>query len=268
MSNWWSRLGVVIGVGVALIGCSKGGSGSSPSADSPPAVKTAPPLDPLAAKGLALFQDAGLSADSKTSCASCHPNNAHTDNHTYVGLTVVAHGDPKGRSTPTLWGVGTRQAISWAGTAPSLQANIRGIIVNRMKGAEPAPETLDALVAYVKSLTYPPNRFLKEDGTPSDAAPQAAKHGYQLFIGKAGCVTCHALPGYDKKEVEDVGSDGKFKVPSLRVVSQTAPYFHDGRFATLEEAVNFMWAYVQKAGTSEQLTADEIHDVVEFMRIL
>ena len=69
--------------------------------------------------------------------------------------------------TPTLWGVGTRAAFSWAGTAPSLQANIQGIIVNRIKGPEPT----------------------------------------------------------------------KFKVPSLRVVSCTAPYFHDGRFATLVQAV-------------------------------
>jgi hypothetical protein len=49
-------------------------------------------------------------------------------------------------------GVGTRQAYSWAGTAPSLAANIRGIIVNRMKGAEPSPETLDALVEFLKIL--------------------------------------------------------------------------------------------------------------------
>jgi cytochrome c peroxidase len=220
------------------------------------------------AKGKTLFNDPGLSGDGKWSCASCHPNNGHTDNKTYVGVEVVANGDPKGRSTPTLWGVGTRQAISWAGTAPSLQANIKGIIVNRMKGAEPSQETLDALVAYARSLPYPANPLLKDDGRPSDKAPDAAQRGYQLFVGKAGCQTCHVAPSYDKKEAEDVGSDGKFKVPSLRVVSQTAPYFHDGRFATLEEATRFMWGYMQKAGSTETLTDAEIHDLVEFLRIL
>lgn len=110
------------------------------------------------AKGRELFSSTGLSGDGLWSCASCHPNNGHSDNKTYVGVEVVPDGDPRGRSTPTLWGVGTRQAISWAGTAPSLQANIRGIIVNRMKGAEPSPETLAALVSYVTSLGYPPTR--------------------------------------------------------------------------------------------------------------
>ena len=222
---------------------------------------------PVIAKGRELFNDVKLSADGKWSCASCHPNHGHTNNKTYVGLDVVADGDPKGRSTPTLWGAGTRQAFSWAGTAPSLQANIRGIIVNRMKGPEPSPATLDALEAYVRSLGYPPNPNLNADGTPAGAAPAAVKRGYDVFI-RAGCQACHVPPSFDKKEVEDVFSGGKFKVPSLRVVALTAPYLHDGRFATLEETVRFMWEYVQKAGTTEKLTEKDMADLMEFMRTL
>jgi cytochrome c peroxidase len=224
--------------------------------------------DSSLAKGYALFNDKSLSGDSQWSCASCHPAFGHTDNKTYVGVEVVANGDSKGRSTPTLWGAGTRKTFSWAGTAPSLEANIKGIIVNRMKGAEPSKETLDALFTYVKSLSYPPNPFLKPDGTLSDAVPAAAKRGYQLFGGKAGCQTCHLAPTYDKEGVEDVSSGGTFKIPSLRAVSQTAPYFHDGRYKTLEESVRAMWEYVQKAGTSEQLTDADIKDLVEFLLIL
>ena len=226
------------------------------------------PSPEVVARGKALFSDVKLSADGKYSCATCHPNEAHTDNKTYVGLNVVPDGDPNGRSTPTLWGVGNRAAYSWAGTAPSLGANIRGIIVNRMKGPEPSKETLDALVAYVQSLPYPPNPNLKEDGTPSDQAPAAAKRGFDLFMNRAGCKTCHLPPHYDKKDVEDVFSGGKFKVPSLRVVSRTGPWFHDGRYKTLDEAVKAMWEYVQKAGTSEKLSDDELKDVVAFLNIL
>jgi cytochrome c peroxidase len=268
MSTPFNRLAVAAGVSFIV-------SGelwiSRPQAVDLQTVQSAAATTPDAAfiaKGKTLFTDTGLSGDGKWSCASCHPNNGHTDNKTYVGVEVVANGDPQGRSTPTLWGVGTRQAISWAGTAPSLQANIKGIIVNRMKGAEPSQETLDTLVAYVQSLSYPANPLLKEDGTPSDKAPDAAKRGYQLFVGKAGCQTCHVAPSYDKKDVEDVGSDGKFKVPSLRVVSQTAPYFHDGRFATLEDATRFMWEYMKKAGSTEALSDAEMHDLIEFLRIL
>jgi cytochrome c peroxidase len=225
------------------------------------------PETPLITKGRALFSDVKLSADGRWSCASCHPNHGHTNNKTYVGLEVVPDGDPKGRSTPTLWGVGTRHAFSWAGTAPSLQANIRGIIVNRMKGPEPSPETLAALEAYLRSLGYPVNPNLNADGTPSGAASAAAKRGYEIFM-KAGCQACHLPPTYDKKELEDVFSGGKFKVPSLRVVALTAPYFHDGRFATLEQTVRFMWEYVQKAGTTQKLTEKDLHDLVEFLNIL
>ena len=85
---------------------------------------------PEVAKGRELFNSTALSGDGRWSCASCHPNGGHTDNKTYVGVEVVANGDERGRSTPTLWGVGTRSAYSWAGTAPSLAANIRGIIEN------------------------------------------------------------------------------------------------------------------------------------------
>jgi cytochrome c peroxidase len=222
---------------------------------------------PFVAKGRELFNDTKLSGDGKWSCASCHPNTAHTNNKTYVGVEVVPDGDPKGRSTPTMWGVGTRSAYSWAGTAPSLQANVRGIIVNRMKGPEPSPETLAALVAYLRSLGYPRNPSLNADGTPSAAAPAAAKRGYEIFL-RAGCKTCHLPPTYDKQDVEDVFSGGKFKVPSLRVVSLTGPYFHDGRFATLDEVVNYMWEYVQKAGTTEKLTDADLKDLVEFLKIL
>lgn len=229
---------------------------------------TGPASAEVIARGRALFNDVGLSADRQWSCGSCHPSEGHTDNKTYVGVTVVADGDPNGRSTPTLWGAGFRRAYSWAGTAPSLEANIRGIIVNRMKGAEPPPETLAALAAYVRSLAYPANPNLQDDGSPSDAAPAAAKRGYELFMVKAGCKTCHEPPHYEKKDVEDIGSGGKFKVPSLRSVSRTAPYFHDGRYQALEQAVQVMWEYVQKAGTTEKLSDADLRDLVEFLKIL
>jgi cytochrome c peroxidase len=262
------RVRRVVFVGACLLAGLSVTGASSPAGTIQIAQGTGAASPELVARGKALFNDTKLSADGKWSCATCHPNEAHTDNKTYVGVTVVPDGDPNGRSTPTLWGAGTRAAYSWAGTAPSLEANIRGIIVNRMKGAEPSPETLAALTAYVRSLGYPPNPLLKDDGTPSEQAPAAAKRGHQLFMTRAGCNTCHQPPAYDKKDVEDVFSGGKFKTPSLRAVSRTGPYFHDGRFKTLEEAVRFMWEYVQKAGTTEKLTDDDLKDIVEFLKIL
>src|SRR5437879_2759550 len=162
-------------------------------------------------KGKALFSDTGLSANRQYSCVSCHPMNGHTDNKTYVGTEVVPDGDSRGRSTPTLWGSGSRQAEwSWAGNIPAIETNIRGIIVTRMKGAEPSKETLEALAAYAKRLPNGPAPLLNADGMPRDNAPADVKRGYALFAGKAGCMTCHVPASYDKKGAEDVGSGGPF----------------------------------------------------------
>ena len=105
------------------------------------------PTPRLSTKGLQLFNDPSVSGSGMVSCASCHFSIGHTDNKTYVGLDVVADGDPKGRSTPTLWGAGLRSVYGWGATAPTLEDSIHGIIVNRMKGTEPSKETLAALSA-------------------------------------------------------------------------------------------------------------------------
>ena len=232
----------------------------------------------LIEKGRTLFNDTRLSASGQYSCATCHPMNGHTDNKTYVGVDVVADGDPGGRSTPTLWGAGQRQSgWSWSGAVPTLEASIRGIIVDRMKGAEPTPETLAALAAYARSLPNGPAPLVDENGVPRGSAPADVKRGWELFTGKAGCVTCHEPPAYDSKGVEDVGSGGTFKAPSLRSVSRTAPYFHDGRFKTLGEAVNAMSYgavslmsddYLRKAGIIDKLSDAEKLDIVAFLKAL
>jgi cytochrome c peroxidase len=223
----------------------------------------------IVAKGYQLFNDTSLSGGGNFSCASCHFSTGHTNNKTYVGLDVVADGDPNGRSTPTLWGAGERSVYGWGGTAPTLEESIRGIIVNRMKGAEPSKETLGALAAYVRSLRYPTNWQLKEDGTPFPVATSAVKHGFELFIGEAGCGTCHVLPNLDKPNRDDIGTGGRFKVPSLRAVASTAPYFHDGRTASLRDAVKFMWeVYAKKMDTGHVPTDAELDDLVAYVGAL
>ena len=62
---------------------------------------------------------------------------------------------------------------------------------------------------------------------------------------------------------------GAFKVPSLRNVSKTAPYLHDGRFKTLDETVTFMWdAYKKKTDSKDTLSDGEKRDIVAFLRAL
>ena len=186
----------------------------------------------LVARGRELFNDAGLSADRTWSCASCHPSEGHTDNKTYVGVTVVADGEPTGRSTPTLWGAGFRRAYSWAGTAPSLEANIRGIIVNRMKGSravagDPGGPGGVRAVAGVPAESEPEGRRLAlRRGPGGGEARVRAVHGEGRVQDRAT-----SLRTTRRRTWRTSAPGGKFKVPSLRSVSRTGPYFHDGRYA-------------------------------------
>jgi cytochrome c peroxidase len=245
---------VVIVCGLVLGGC-------APAAPPPEQA----PVDPVQA-GLLLFHDPGLSADGEVSCATCHPRGGHTTNKTYVGLKVVPDGQADGRSTPLLWGVADTAPYSWAG-GKTLKANIKGIIVGRMKGAEPTDEQLEQIISYLNSLTFPQNANLTSGGAPTEAAPAATRRGYEVFF-KASCNACHVPPIFSKPENEDIGSDGSFSVPSLRGVSTTAPYFHDGRYATLRELIPEKLRYLRQLGSTETFTDEEIEALLAYLNIL
>jgi cytochrome c peroxidase len=129
---------------------------------------------------------------------------------------------------------------------------------------------------------------------------EAAQRGWDLFRGKASCTTCHIpgtftdglyhdvglnhdaegqpIPDADRgrgKITEQPGDEGRFRTPTLRNVAKTAPYFHDGRAATLEEAVRYMAAggnakapALDSNLRNTALTDDEIKDVVAFLDAL
>jgi len=223
------------------------------------------PADPVKA-GLLLFNDTALSGSGRYSCASCHPRGGHTDNKTYVGVDVVKDGTPEGRSVPTLYGVKDTAPYSWAG-GKTLDENVKGIIMNRMKGKEPTKEQLASLGAYLHSLEFWNNPNLNPDGSASDAAPAAAKRGYQVFL-KASCNACHEPPIFAKADNEDIGSGGSFNVPSLRGLATTAPYFHDGRYPNLRALIPAKLKYLEGLGSTETFTDTEIDDLLVYLNTL
>jgi cytochrome c peroxidase len=117
-----------------------------------------------------------------------------------------------------------------------------------------------ALAAFVRMIKGENSAYDRYLAGNQDALSQDQKAGLDLFMGKAGCAVCHVPPlftdksfhntgiGMDKENpdlgrgahVKDPKLNGYFKTPSLRDVAKTAPYFHDGSIATLEEAVKFM----------------------------
>ena len=119
----------------------------------------------------------------------------------------------------------------------------------------------DAIAAFEETLVTPDSRFDKWLKGDKNAITQTELEGYKLFKEK-GCVSCHNGPAvgggsYQKMGVHEpyktaskaegrfsvTGKDADrfmFKVPTLRNVELTYPYFHDGSAATLEEAVDTM----------------------------
>jgi cytochrome c peroxidase len=126
----------------------------------------------------------------------------------------------------------------------------------------------DAIATFERSLVTPSrfDRYLRGD---SGAISEQEKRGYELFKSY-GCVACHqgvnvggnmfqtfgVLGNYFKDRGNETEADlGRytvtqneldrhvFKVPSLRNVALTAPYFHDGTAPTLEAAVDVMFRY-------------------------
>ena len=221
--------------------------------------------DPVLA-GLHLFNDPSLSASGEVTCASCHPRGGHTNNRTYIGLEVVENGNPKGRSTPSLWGIRDTAPYSWSGTK-NLKDNIRGIITGRMKGPEPTEKQLDQIIAYLNSIEFPDNPNLNADGSASDAAPAAARRGYEVFQ-RASCNICHVPPVFTKPDLEDIGSGGEFSVPSLRGVSTTAPYFHDGRFPNLRALIPIKLEFLLELGSDAKLSEQDIEDLLTYLNTL
>ncbi len=148
----------------------------------------------------------------------------------------------------------------------------------------------DAIVTFEKSLVTPNSRFdlyLKGD---DQAISAEEKEGYAIFK-RIGCTVCHEgkllggnmfqTMGKMANYFEDRGNITeadygrfnvtgneedryKFKVPSLRNVELTAPYFHDGSAETLEEAVQVMSKY--QLGL--QLSQDEVDKIVLYLKTL
>ena len=137
----------------------------------------------------------------------------------------------------------------------------------------------DAIGAFERTLLTPSrfDQYLKGD---DQALSQAEKNGLKEFVG-AGCAGCHngaAVGGgmYQKLglvvpyETEDLGrynvtkseSDRYvFKVPSLRNVTHTEPYFHDGSISTLGEAVKKMG----KHQLGKELKSEQIESIITFL---
>lgn len=258
--------------------------------------------DAKAKLGEKLFYDVSLSGTHTRSCASCHkPGLAFTDG---LAKHRDIHDSSKFvlRNAPTLLNAALQSNYFYDMRALTLEDQTKDVITNKheMDGsmaaiikyiladstypalfakAFPAKtekgisanEVRNALASYVRSLTKLNSRFDEYMRGDQDALSKQELKGFNLFMGKAKCATCHFVPlfsgitppKYVGSETEVLGvpvslSDSAldpdpgyfgvigvdsykyaFKVPTTRNINKTAPYMHNGTYQTLDQVMEF-----------------------------
>ena len=202
------------------------------------------------------------------SCQTCHPNGATNTNFFLDGLSdkrgeidVSTHffrrGADDGRANPvdipSLRGARFTGPYGHDGRTASLAEFTHDVVTSEFGGEPLGPRELAALVRYVQDLDFLPNRNLDVRSNLTSRATDAARRGEAIFLrpmpgfGGASCASCHPSSKFFRDgQVHRLGTevspspyavDGGYETPTLLGTTETAPYFHDGRFATLAEVV-------------------------------
>jgi len=254
-------------------------------------IPAAPAADPLKlALGKRLFSDPRLSGGGNLSCSTCHDisaNGARPDGAVSWPF-----------DTPTIFNAVLNFRLNWEGNFRSpaehvvsslenpvhMRSSVEDVVrklnadpgmVDRFRaayGGEPDAERfLDAMVTFERSLVTPGARFDRWLGGDRSAVSQAELEGYRLFKS-LGCSSCHQGVNVGGNLFERQGifhplvqrPPQTVRVPSLRNVATTAPYFHDGSAATLQDAVRRMAA----SQLDRTLTDEQVETLVAFLRTL
>lgn len=291
--------------------------------------------------GKLLFYDPLLSVNNQRSCASCHKS-AQAFSDTSTDRHVQLDGKQKlQRNTPSLLNSIYNHLIMQDGSMLSLQDQVKAVVSNSLEMGEQPEQVLKKVLAckdYKKTLekirrqvpeegelrfehlssaiTFYYGQFSASYSTFDKAMnrqvelDEESHKGFNLFMGKAQCATCHFLPHFNgvkppyvgsEFEVLGVPSDSSFREPdgdagrfvvnpapetfrafrtgTLRNISKSAPYMHNGLFKSLEEVIDF---YDAGGGAgrrlhidNQSLSADSLHlsvaekkQLIHFMRSL
>jgi cytochrome c peroxidase len=232
-----------------------------------------PNTEPLDARkvelGRALFSDVILSGENTMSCASCHDLAAGGTNRMARAIGLA---DGKELfNVPTIFNVANNHTLGWRGSIkslamqnekvlldynlmaitweqliPKLSASPYGTRFETVYGRLPTRESvLDVLISFEASLRTPDAPFDRYMRGESAALSAEQIEGYELFKDY-GCASCHQGSNVGGNMTQRLGIflfDGDtlpFRVPSLRNVAVTGPYFHDGSVEQLPKAVSIM----------------------------
>lgn len=212
-------------------------------------------------RGRVLFHSTGddrISGDGRA-CASCHPDGRDD---------ALVWSSPNGpRQTPMLAGrlEGTAP-YGWNGEHDTLVAHIESTVKN-LGGTGLAKEQLAALAEYVASMKAP----ARQRSTGGGEAAALLARGRAVFdSNETGCSSCHVAESRftDHETHAFTSPRDLFDTPSLAFVAQTAPYFHDGRFATLEALIAACDDPKVKMGHTSHLGDDDRRALAAYLRSL
>jgi cytochrome c peroxidase len=252
------------------------------------------PITPgLVELGRSLFFDPKLSSTGKVSCNSCHMPEKFFTNGKASGEGVFSR--QTSRNVPSVLNAAFKTTLHWDGNPTTLEQQLKyplsGFAEMNLRsyddltasiraradyvaafraemGIEPADITREhvsrALASFQRTLVSGNSAFDRYYyGKNKSALSDEARHGLELFQGKASCSACHMIEedyalftdgrfhrlgiGYvpEKQVYSDPGVGmvsnkdyaGMFFTPSLRNVAETAPYMHDGSAPTIEDAI-------------------------------
>lgn len=224
------------------------------------------PLSADVAAGRRLFiteRDRRITRDGRA-CAGCHPEGRED------GVVWKLGAGP--RQTPMLVGRLNSGPFGWRAKHDRLEDNMRETI-GRLGGSGLSEDELTKLAIFLREGLVAPNTASVPGEEPSAGEALTVARGKELFTSaEVGCSSCHTL----EKEASDralhvVGTrsrkdaDEAFRTPPLLFVGGTGPYFHDGRYATLEALLADNY---DRMGQTTQLSQEDLRAIAVFLRTL
>jgi cytochrome c peroxidase len=260
-------------------------------------IPEAPTADPKKTKlGERLFGDPRVSHGNSRSCTSCHDLGANgaSTNSQDVGLG----GSSLPLNTLTVFNAALSFRFGWEGKLRTVESDVKAALENpevmgtsmselsEKLAADPdmrreftdvygsgpdAGNIVDAIASFERSLVTPGSRFDRWLAGDAAALSEGELDGYRLFKA-LGCVSCHQGVNIGGNLFERHGifhplaspKPEILRVPSLRNVATTPPYFHDGSALTLDDAVRRMGL----AQLNTTLTDQQVKAIVAYLQTL
>lgn len=217
------------------------------------------PAPDAARRGEIYFHDATRCFQHWHSCATCHLDGGRVDG---LPWDFLRDGIDNGKDVISLVNLLHTPPYNRLATRPDARYCIETGVIGSHQ-VTPDPADVDDLLAYVGSLTAEFNPNL-----PKFA--ESAQRGKALFEGKANCMRCHPRPYFTDKRTHNVGvtspnePNARYDTPSLVEAYRTAPYYHDGRAATMRDALTKHDAEGLH-GNLRELSPSEIDDLIAYV---